>query len=225
MQRVSVVIPVYNAAKTLARCLESVFNQQGIAVEVIAVNDGSRDESIDILSRYKQRITIINQTNHGAAHARNQGAKVATAAHIIFVDADTMLATDMLQTMLNALTDHPEASYAYSQFKFGWKTFTLWPFDAVRLKTMPYIHTTSLIKRKCFPGFDVKLKRFQDWDLWLTMLTRGYTGVYVARVLFTVAPGGTMSRWLPKIIYKIPFLPAVRAYRQAELIVKRKHQL
>lgn len=223
MQRVSVVIPVYNASKTLARCLESVFNQQGIAVEVIAVNDGSRDESIDILSRYGQRVTIINQANHGAAHARNQGAKVATAQYIIFVDADIVLAPDALQTMVKALTEHPEASYAYSQFKFGMKTFTLWPFDPERLKKMPYIHTTSLIRREHFPGFDVKLKRFQDWDVWLTMLSRGYTGTYVPRILFNVAPGGTMSSWLPKLIYKIPFLPSVKAYRQAERIIKEKH--
>lgn len=225
MQRISVIIPIYNAAKTLERCLESVFNQQGVAVEVIAVNDGSRDESIDILLRYKERVTIVNQTNHGAAHARNEGAKIATAPYIIFVDADTVLAPDMLQSMVKALTEHPDASYAYSRFKFGWKTFTLWPFSADRLRGMPYIHTTSLIRREHFPGFDVRLRRFQDWDLWLTMLSRGQTGVFVQRVLFSVAPGGTMSKWLPKSIYKIPFLPSVRAYRQAEQVIKKKHNL
>ena len=225
MQRVSVVIPVYNTAKTLSHCLNSIFSQQEVVVEVIAVNDGSKDNSAEILAQYKERLTIINQDNHGAAHARNQGAKIATASYIIFVDADTVLAPDMLQTMFKALIEHPEVSYVYSQFKFGWKTFTLWPFDPKRLHQMPYIHTTSLIRREHFAGFDVRLKRFQDWDLWLTMLSRGHIGYYIPQVLFTVAPGGTMSRWLPTMLYRLPFLPSVKAYHAAEDIIKKKHKV
>ena len=116
-------------------------------------------------------------------------------------------------------------SFVYSSFKFGNKTYKLWPFNATKLKQMPYIHTTSLIRRDHFPGFDKKLKRYQDWDLWLTMLDRGYTGKFIPEILFSVKAGGTMSKWLPKGVYKLPFLKQVQKYKEAEKIIELKHNL
>ena len=82
------------------------------------------------------------------------------------------------------LDENEDISYVYSSFKFRWKTFKLWEFNAEKLKEMPYIHTTSLIRREHFPGFDPKLKRMQDWDLWLTMQEKGYKGKWINEVLF-----------------------------------------
>ncbi|MDD2807784.1 MAG: glycosyltransferase family A protein [Patescibacteria group bacterium] len=225
MIEISVVIPIYNAAKTIEKCLASIYLQTFKKIEIIIVNDGSTDNSLEIVKKYQDKITIINQTNGGAAKARNEGAKIAKAPFIIFCDADVTMKPKMLATMLQTLTDHPKASYAYSSFKFGLKSFALWPFDPEKLKKMPYIHTTSLIRRADFPGFDKKLHKFQDWDLWLTMLARGQSGVFINQELFTIASGGTMSQWLPKFLYHLPFLPAVKKYQTAEKIIKEKHGL
>ncbi|HQA64128.1 MAG TPA: hypothetical protein PK085_03445, partial [bacterium] len=103
--------------------------------------------------------------------------------------------------------------------------FKLWPFDPAKLKKMPYIHTSSLIRREFFPGFDENLKKFQDWDLWLTILERGGQGIWLEQSLFSIKSGGTMSSWLPKIFYQLPWLKKVKAYRQAERIIKIKHNL
>jgi glycosyltransferase involved in cell wall biosynthesis len=225
MTTISIVIPAYNAARTITRCLESIFQQTYREYEIIVVNDGSRDATETILKKYKNTLKIINQTNQGAAAARNTGARYATGEYLIFCDADIVLEKECLQKMAAALDTHPEAAYAYSDFIFGLKKFKLWPFDVQRLREQPYIHTTSLIRKEDFPGFDEALKRFQDWDLWLTMLSQNKKGVYINEILFTVQTGGTMSRWAPKIFYRIPWLSVVKKYRAAEKIIKEKHSL
>lgn len=225
MAQISIVIPVYNASKTLDQCLRAIYNQTYGNFGIIAVNDGSTDGSRRILERYSDRITIIDQPNAGAAIARNSGAKIVKSPYIIFCDADVILEPDCLEKMLDALQRHPEASYAYCSFYFGKKLFKLWPFDAEKLRKIPYIHTTSLILTEHFPGFDKKLKRFQDWDLWLTMLERGYAGYFIDEVLYRIISGGTMSNWLPKISYYLPFLPGVRKYVEAKRIIEAKHKL
>ncbi|MBI1961282.1 MAG: hypothetical protein HYS45_01105 [Parcubacteria group bacterium] len=120
--------------------------------------------------------------------------------------------------MSKVLDENPGASYAYSSFKFGWKTFKLWEFDADRLRQMPFIHTTSLMRREHFPGFDESLKRLQDWDLWLTMLEKGYNGIWIQEVLFNVKTGGTMSSWLPSFLAK-----RNKEYQASVEVVRKKH--
>lgn len=235
---ISIVIPAYNAEKTLDRCLASLKRQTFQNFEIIIVNDGSHDRTKEVAGRWKQEFdkhstsfTLINQKNSGANPARNRGAREAQGEYLIFFDADIVATADMLKVMFNTLEKHP-ASYAYSAFKFGWKTFQLWPFDAARLRTMPSIHTASLIRRADFPGFDEQLKRFQDWDIWLTMLERGKSGIFIPDVLFQIIDTcGTMSTWLPSFFHKLPWPifgytpPSVRRYREAMRIIKEKHHL
>lgn len=225
MSKITVVIPAYNAAETIKPCLESIYNQTFDNVKIVVVNDGSTDDTANILAKHQERITIVTQDNKGASVARNAGAKIAASPYIIFCDADITLVPHALETMHDALEKHPTASYAYSSFYFGKELFKLWPFDAQKLKQGPYIHTTSLIRTETFPGFDEKLKRFQDWDLWLTMLKRGYTGIFITEPLFTVKTGGTMSNWLPKWAYAFSFLPAVKKYNEAKKVIVEKHHL
>jgi len=99
------------------------------------------------------------------------------------------------------------------------------------LKQNNYIPTTSLIRRKDAIKWDESLKRFQDWDLWLTMSEAGKTGVWVDEYLFTVLGGGTMSKWLPRFAYKAPFkwLPfvskSVNQYEKTKKVIIQKHKL
>jgi glycosyltransferase involved in cell wall biosynthesis len=228
MPKISIIIPVYNAESTLRQCLASIDDQTLQDFEIIAVNDGSTDKSQSILESWNRKIIILNQENQGAAVARNQGAKLASGEFLIFCDADIILKPTALEKMHQALVNNPNASYAYSAFKFGFKTFKLWPFDAEKLKQLPYIHTTSLIRKDHFPGFDEKLKRFQDWDLWLTMLKNNHPGYFIPEVLFYVRSGGTMSSWLPSFIFKLPIFQnnaKVIKYQKAKQIIAEKHNL
>ena len=227
---ISIIIPVYNHAKALEKCLDSVLKQTYENYEVVIVDDGSTDEIEKVVDRYKKlfnlKLEYHFQENQGANAARNAGAKWARGEYLLFCDADIIMYPEMLKWMRGKLKNHPEASYVYSSFKHQGKKFNLWPFDAAKLKQMPYIHTTSLIRREHFPGFDIKIKRFQDWDLWLTMLEQGHVGVWLDDTLFKIIDKGTMSSWLPSFAYKyLPFLPAVRKYKAAMKIIKGKHHL
>ena len=227
---ISIIIPIYNQANKLSQCLDSILKQTYNNYEIIIVNDGSTDNINKVLNKYKPiftyKLSYFEQENKGANVARNRGAKIAKGEYLLFCDADIIMKPEMLKTMLDALKNNPNASYAYSSFKFGRKIFKLWPFDAGKLKQMPYIHTTSLIRKEHFFSFDEKIKRLQDWDLWLTMLEQGHTGIWIDQTLFKVQTGGTMSNWLPSFAYKIfPFLPSVKKYKKAIKIIKTKHNL
>lgn len=87
----SVIIPVYNAEKTICRCLDSLLNQKHDAVEIILINDGSKDRSGEICRSYANEnscIIYIEQENAGASAARNAGLNVASGEYITFVDSD-----------------------------------------------------------------------------------------------------------------------------------------
>jgi glycosyltransferase involved in cell wall biosynthesis len=232
MPKISIIIPSYQHAKELPACLESIFAQTFTDYEIILVNDGSTDGTEEAVKPYLGRIAYIHQENRGGNAARNRGAKDAAGDFLLFCDADIVMEPDFLQTFLDALAAHPEASYAYSSFKFGWKTFTLWPFDAEKLRRMNYIHTTSLIRREHFPGFDEAIRRLQDWDLWLTMLEQGHAGVWIPRVMFRAIPHtGGISTWVPGIMYRIPWkklgirIDTVEKFHIAREIQKKKHHL
>ncbi len=94
---ISVIIPVYNAEEYLSKCLDSVINQTLKDIEIICINDGSTDNSIEILKKYAKkdpRIIIIDKENGGAGSARNKGLKIAKGKYIHFIDADDWIDKD-----------------------------------------------------------------------------------------------------------------------------------
>ena len=112
MSKVSIIIPVYNAEKTLCRCLDSLVVQTYEDVEIILVNDGSVDSSRNICETYRDKysqIILINQENAGPATARNVGIDSASGKYISFVDADDYVECGMIEEMVNAAeTNHAE---------------------------------------------------------------------------------------------------------------------
>ncbi|HTK05509.1 MAG TPA: glycosyltransferase family A protein [Candidatus Eisenbacteria bacterium] len=229
---ISIVIPTYQHAAEIPLCLASIFEQDFRDYEVIVVNDGSTDGTREALAPFMDRIAYVEQQNRGGNAARNRGWADAKGDYVLFCDADVIMRPDMLARMLETLRQHPEASYAYSSFKFGWKKFRLWPFDGQKLRQMNYIHTTSLIRREHFPGFDEKIKRLQDWDLWLTMLEQGHKGVWVPEYLFQCLPHqGGISLWVPKIFNAIPWrklgirMKNLEKLEEARRVMKEKHHL
>ena len=231
---ISVIIPVYNQAEKLKQTLISLNNQTYRDLEVIIVNDGSTDNPektfTDFLAANQSELSFsyFNQVNLGAPAARNHGFRESKGDFLFFCDADAVLEPNALEILLGVLVQYPGASYAYPSFKWGKKLFKGRPFDANALMKEPYIHTMALIRRSDFPevAWDESIKKFQDWDLWLTMLENNKVGIFVDSFLFTVAPGGTISSWLPSFAYKLfPFLPAVKKYKAAKAVIYAKHHL
>lgn len=109
----SIIVPVYNAEKTLKRCVDSLLCQSTADYEIILVNDGSTDSSLSILNEYAQkdkRVKIINKPNGGVSSARNAGIEAAQGEYIMFVDADDFVDKEYVEAMLDA----PKSDLVYS---------------------------------------------------------------------------------------------------------------
>lgn len=103
---VSVIIPAYNAEKTIEKCLDSLFNQTLKEIEIIVINDCSKDNTLKILKKYKNKIKLIdNKKNLGPAGSRNKGLDVAQGKYIGFVDADDWVAPNMYELMSSKMND------------------------------------------------------------------------------------------------------------------------
>lgn len=107
MDRVSIIVPIFNAEKHLRKCLDSLVNQTYKNIEIILINDGSTDSTKEIISEYQKKhskiIKVINQENQGIGASRNNGIKISTGKYIGFVDSDDFLELDMYEKMLNTL--------------------------------------------------------------------------------------------------------------------------
>lgn len=103
--KISIIVPIYNAEKYIANCLGSIVNQTYRNLEIICVNDGSTDGSLDILKKYSlqdSRIVIIDKENGGISSARNTGLKAVNGEYVMFVDSDDWMDTDTCEKALNA---------------------------------------------------------------------------------------------------------------------------
>lgn len=95
MDKISVIVPIYNVEKYLKQCLDSIITQTYQNLEIILINDGSTDQSLEICRQYAkrdQRIILISQKNSGVSSARNAGLDIATGSFITFIDPDDWLA-------------------------------------------------------------------------------------------------------------------------------------
>lgn len=103
---ISIIVPVYNAEKYLRRCVDSILCQTYSDIQVILINDGSTDSSLDICRKYEKddpRITVIDGKNEGASAARNKGLAEANGEYIGFVDSDDVIAPNYYETLISFL--------------------------------------------------------------------------------------------------------------------------
>ena len=119
MPKISVIVPVYNVEKYLKECLESIINQTFKDIEIICINDGSTDNSLDILNQYAEkdnRIKVITQSNQGLSAARNTGIKYANGEYISFIDSDDYIDTSLYETLVKYL---PAEMICFNAQAFG----------------------------------------------------------------------------------------------------------
>lgn len=131
MQKVSVIIPVYNTEKYLSSCLDSVLNQSLQDIELICINDGSTDSSPHILKHYAEfdsRIKVITIENSGLSVVRNIGIEEASAKYIFFLDSDDFIVQPALEYLFNSAEKHK------SDFTFC----DIWAFDDKTKQKIPF---------------------------------------------------------------------------------------
>ncbi len=109
MAEVSIIVPVYNVESYLAKCLDSCINQNFTDMEIVCVNDGSTDSSVEILqaySKFDSRIKIINKKNGGLSSARNAGIAEAIGKYLMFVDSDDWISSDAVGKLYKNAEDN-----------------------------------------------------------------------------------------------------------------------
>ncbi len=159
--KVSIIIPCYNAGPWLSASLESALAQTGVTTEVIVVDDGSKDNSLEIAKSFVPRgVIILTQSNAGAAAARNHGLRQAKGDYIQFLDADDLLATDKIKQQLERLQHEPTGFMASA----AWARFRSSPDEAV-FATEPQWRNQS--------GMEFQIRQLrEDWMMppicWLT---------------------------------------------------------
>ena len=119
MAEISIIVPVYNVEEYLSNCIESILNQTFKNFELILVNDGSTDKSLDICKYYKNidnRIYIINKKNGGLSSARNAGLEIARGKYIGFVDSDDYIHPQMYELLYNEIIKN-KADISLCEFK------------------------------------------------------------------------------------------------------------
>lgn len=120
MSSISIVVPVYNTEKYLDKCISSILNQTFTDFELILVNDGSTDNSIDILKKYKNidsRVVIIDKKNEGSIKARKEGIKKSQSEYITFVDSDDWLENNALEIAYNELKKNNSDVVVFNMYK------------------------------------------------------------------------------------------------------------
>lgn len=136
--KLSVIIPLYNAGDDFRTCMESLITQTWTALEIIIINDGSTDNSVEIAKYYAENyphVRLLHQANAGASVARNRGIEVATGKYVAFVDADDEVYPTMYETLMTmALEDDLDVAQCNADWCFR-ETGETWqsiPTDRLR---------------------------------------------------------------------------------------------
>ena len=196
--KVSVIIPTYNSAQFIIETLESVFAQTYKNYEVIVVDDGSTDNTKEVLKPYMSKIRYIYKENGGPASARNVGIKNARGEYIAFLDSDDLWLPEKLEKQIRYFEKHPEIDMVFADcIRFGEEVsntprnytkhlisndmfVNIWWYNIVPTSTV-------MVKRVCFDKvglFDEskEIEGTEDAEMWLR-ITREYKVDYVKEVV------------------------------------------
>jgi glycosyltransferase involved in cell wall biosynthesis len=243
MPTISIIIPAYNAERTILETIASVQQQTFSDFELIVINDGSTDRTLEVLQSIQdERLKIFSYENGGLPTARNRGISHASGEFIALLDADDLWTPDKLELQLAALQQHPEAGVAYSWTYFmnekeGGRSFH--PCEPVffegnvyaKLLIGDFIYNGSntLIRRQAIDSvgeFDPALKSCEDWDYWVRLAAHWNFVLVPKHQIFYRRFSGAMSSKVE--VMKEASLTAIeKAFRAAppELQFLKKHCL
>lgn len=204
---VSLIIPAYNAERTVAAAIECALAQTYEPIEIIVVNDGSTDATSEVCAQFGERIRLIEQANAGAGAARNAGIAAAQGEFVSFLDADDVITPDKHAWLMPALVAAPQAVGATGWYEYRTETtqreHCLTAADdgalmnVFRLRMLPVMNTNTVLIRtealRRVGGFRTDLRLGQDAELWVRLAPLG-PWVYVHRCISTYIHTANTSR-------------------------------
>lgn len=205
---VGVIIPTYNRATLVTQALESILNQTRPADEIIVVNDGSTDETEQVLQRYVDRIRYVHQSNAGKPAALNHALSILDTDYVWILDDDDVAVADALERHLAFLAAHPETDYTYSGVWCFSGTAaptlehcSLWQRYAIAhdlffvraLEEFPCNQQTMLVPLACYRAvgpYDEQQRFGEDYEMILKLARRYRAGCIEQPTIFLRQHGG-----------------------------------
>lgn len=193
---ISVIIPVHNSASTILETIDSVRQQTYSDLEIIVINDGSTDQTLEILDTIQDpRLKVFSYENGGVSVARNRGITQSMGAFLSFIDADDLWSSDKLELQLAMLQSHPNAAVVYSWTRFineinatsqdGASIYFAGNIlEPLLLRNFIASGSNILVKREAIEkigGFDSEMSPAEDWDFYLR-LAAIYSFVVVPKI-------------------------------------------
>lgn len=180
---VSIIIPVYNAEKYITETIQSVLASTYTDIEVVCMDDGSTDHSLDLLRQMAttdKRIVVLHQTNAGVCRARNAAIEASQGEYILPVDADDILLPQFIADAVEVLRTHPEVKVVAPQAEFFGDregTWNLPPFSMKKEAHKNILACCALYRRSDYEqtggGYCAEIIAREDWDFWISMLKNG----------------------------------------------------
>jgi glycosyltransferase involved in cell wall biosynthesis len=202
MSQISIIIPSFNTAHYLCEAVDSVLNSTFKDFEIIIVDDGSTDNTKQVVSKYNNTpsVNYIYQSNKGLAGARNTGISAAQGKYLVFLDSDDVILSDKLEVQFNYLENNKDIDVVYSlsecfvendlndRIKINFPIFegNVLP----QLLNGNFMHVNSIMVRKekvvAVGCFNSNYRELEDWDLWLRMSIEGSKFKCISHVLSLV---------------------------------------
>ncbi|MBD2517792.1 glycosyltransferase [Nostoc sp. FACHB-973] len=235
LPKISVIIPAYNSESTISHTINSVLNQTFTNLELIVINDGSQDSTLDIVTRIQDpRIKVFSYPNAGGNVSRNRGLHLAVGEFVSFLDADDLWTPDKLESQLKALQENLTAKVAYSwtdyidangKFVLSGKRINLNGDVYETLLVTNFLENGSnpLICRKALMtlgGFDESLTAAQDWDMWLRLASKfDFICVPSVQILYRISANSVSSNLVRQEKACLQLLE--RAYQERPSAIKQ----
>lgn len=231
--RVSVIIPNYNRAAVIGETVQNMLSQSLPPYEVIVVDDGSTDDSVEVIRHFGNHVTLIQQSNQGPGAARNAGLKVATGEFIQFMDSDDLASLNKLEVQAKVLKEQ-NADIVYGPWVKAWMSNQKLQLQDVVLQQKPlpsdrstllwFLSSWSMVFQQCLlrkslldrvGGYREDLRLYEDGELFVRMLLGGAKLVHEAHslTLYRLEDHGKLtssgSNSLQKILDKAHFFALV----------------
>ena len=195
MKKVSIIIPCFNQGEWIKEAVESAVNQTYKNVEIVIINDGSTDNSEDVIhslcEKYPDIVFINEKKNHGVVYARNKAIQMASTEYILPLDADDKIALSYVEKAVKILEENPNIGIVYSRARiFGTKNkeWKLAEFSREKILYSNCIFASAMFRKSDFEkigGYKEYMKDgWEDWDLWLSFIEAGFEVHRIDEVLF-----------------------------------------
>jgi len=192
--KISVIIPCYNHAQFIVEAMESVVNQTFNDFECIIINDGSTDNTEEVVINWiskDNRFKYFYQKNSGLSNARNRGIFLSSGLYILPLDSDDKISENYLEKCFKILELHGDVKIVYGEAYLFGKTNRKWNLDTYNFEDLLYknmIYCTGLFRKEDWEkveGYDENLREgLEDWEFWINILKNGGEVVKVNNCYF-----------------------------------------